>query len=498
MFFARKLTVTCLIVAVLASLSIPLIQAQEDVPDLSGYWFVEGYGIAFVIEEGRFIALEMGSGNCTEIINGLIDGNIVHDVPLLNADIALTVENDELVIWFEADEMARAVRLADLPEECRTRTDLAQLLPPPEEVVYTSLAELDTQIATLVEGIDVPGLAIALIDTNGVAWSQGYGYADLDAELPVTPDTPFLVSSNSKPVTAAAVMHAWESGLFALDDDINDHLPFVVDNPQLDGETITLRDLLTHTSSILDSEFYVQGYQPGDPVLANLVAFLAGYLIPGGEWYDPDANFAPDVPGTSWQYGNVGIALAALLVQTERGIPFADYCESAIFAPLNMTNTHWFLADYADPGVIALPYDNDHQPMAHFGHPTWPAGQLRSSVDDLGRFLAAIMNGGTLDGMRILDAATVEVMLTPQLGDLGDIGVRQALGWTYDASGTLVGHNGGDPGATVVMYFDPVAEIGVVILINEGTVKAIDLADLLVAITLGRADDLAPLLRTSE
>lgn len=487
-----------LLVGWLLFFSLVPVRAQDDQPALDGYWSIDGYGVVFVIEANRFRALEISGGDCVEIINGPLDGNIVHDAPLLHADLVLTIEGEELVIWFEDDEMGRAVRLEQLPAECSAQTAIDELLPPAAAVEVNTLAELDEQIAAWVEAAGVPGLAIALVNEEGVAWSRGYGFANLATRRPVTPDTPFLISSNSKAVTVTALMRGWQDGVLALDDDINHYLPFTVDNPLLDGETITLRDLMTHTSSILDSDYYVQSYQPGDPVF-DLVTFLEGYLTPGGEWYDAEFNFAPAEPGTSWQYGNVGIALTALILQEATGQAFDDYCEQFLFEPLGMTNTHWFLADYADSSSLAVPYDNDYQPMDHFGHPTWPAGQLRSSVRDMGRFLAAIMNGGALGDVRILDAATVDTMLAPQFGDLGELYARQALGWVYDpALGNVVGHSGGDPGATVAMFFDPATSVGIVILINEGTVKAIDLSTLLIEITIGRADEFPALLAVSE
>ncbi len=495
----QKQLVYCLIVGLLLSAGGVPLHAQDDTTDFDGNWIVQGYGIAFAVEGGQFRVLEISGDDCIEVMSGPIDGNIVHNVPLLNADITLSIDNGQIVIWLKDDEMARADRVDQLPGECDVQTGMSELLPPASEVEFSTLDDLDHLIAGWVDTVSLPGMAVALVNANGVVWSRGYGLTDLAAELPVTSDTPFLVSSDSKIVTATALMHGWEDGAFDLDADINDYLPFTVDNPRLDGETITLRELLSHTSSILDSEYYMQSYQPGDPVLDDLRTFLEGYLTPGGQWYDPEFNFAAAEPGTSWQYSNVGIALAALVLQEITGQPFDDYCASVLFEPLGMTNTHWFLADYPDVSQIASPYDRGYQPFEHFGHPTWPAGQLRSSVNDLGRFLAAIMNGGALGDVRILDEATVQVMLAPQITHLGEEYARQALGWMYDpAFGNAVGHNGSDPGATVAMFFDPTAQVGVVILINEGTAKAINLASLLLEVTVGRADVFSVLLAAQQ
>jgi len=115
--------------------------------------------------------------------------------------------------------------------------------------------------------------------------------------------------------------------------------------------------------------------------------------------------------------------------------------------------------------------DGKYQPYPFYGYPTWPDGGLRSSVADLARFLAAVMNGGELDGVRILNKSTVNEMLRSQIpanrlppGQSG-----QGIFWAIvpiDKYGDFIGHTGGDPGVNTFLFFQPATGIGVLGLIN--------------------------------
>lgn len=261
--------------------------------------------------------------------------------------------------------------------------------------------------------------------------SGGYGFANVQAQKPVTPDTPFLLASISKLFTGAGVMKAWEQGQLSLDDNINDYLSFSVDNPHLNDEVITLRHLATHTSGIIDNNFtYAATYTVGDPE-TSLTQYLKDYLVSQGELYDARTNYSTHVPGESWSYSNVGAALAGELVEASTGTPLDAYTQEHIFIPLGMENTGWHLSDFENQDDIAVPYNIGIWPWVYFeevgkwipynnenslfgrhgfeqfAHPGYPDGGLRASVNDTARFLAAIMNGGELEGVRILDEATI-------------------------------------------------------------------------------------------
>lgn len=332
------------------------------------------------------------------------------------------------------------------------------------EVSIETIEELDTFIANQVSTHEVPGASVSIVANGEVVWSQGYGLANVEKELPVTADTPFMIASISKAVAGAALMKAVEEGQFDLDDDINTLLPFAVDNPQIEGEVITLRHLATHTSGIIDNQdIYDASYAPGDPQIA-LGDFTAGYLLPEGEWYDAQLNFANNQPGEQYSYSNIGAGLAGYTLEAVSGTPLNQFSQERIFEPLGMQNTGWFLADFPNQDDIAIPYV-DKEPLPHYGYPTWPDGQLRSSVNDMGQFLAMVMNNGSWQGTQILQSETVTQMLEPQFPDIAKDDDEQALFWIHNNG--AIGHTGGDEGALTLMFFNPETEIGTVILMNE-------------------------------
>jgi CubicO group peptidase (beta-lactamase class C family) len=325
------------------------------------------------------------------------------------------------------------------------------------------------------EEAQIPGLTAAIVAKGKVAWTAGYGFANVEAQRPVTPNIAFSLGSTSKTVLAVALMQVWEKGKLSLDGNINDMLPFMVDNPHVAGEIITPRHLATHTSSIIDNEPVLEASYSfaGDSPIA-LGDFLKGYLVPGGQWYGANKNYAVASPGQQFSYSNIAAGLAGYLIETTTDAALDDHSDAHIFRPLGMTNTGWRLSDFPTTENIAVPYkfeNGRYQPYPFYGYPTWPDGGLRSSVADLARFLAAVMNGGELDGVRILNKSTVDEMLRSQIpaNQLPTGQVGQGIFWAIapvDKYGDFIGHTGGDPGVITFLFFQPATGVGVIGLIN--------------------------------
>jgi CubicO group peptidase (beta-lactamase class C family) len=340
---------------------------------------------------------------------------------------------------------------------------------------------LDLLIEGQIEATGIPGLGAAIVRAGEPFWSGGYGQRHIGPSRPLLTDTPFMLASISKTVAATAVLQLIEDGEFGLDDDIDTILDFTVDNPRVPGdEVITVRHLLTHTSGLIDDADVWGGYpgqsnslyELGDSSIP-LRDFMVGYFTPGGEWYSASNNFLPNAPGTSFEYSNLATALLGYLVEAATGIPLDDHSDARIFTPLAMTSTGWHLADFVSSDV-AMPYESygsQRVEWGQYGFPDYPNGQLRSSATDLARFLAAWASGGILDGQRVLEAATVAEALTLQVPSIEK---TQGLSWYYETLGSreVVGHNGGDYGATTDMFFEPSTGDGVVVLINTGDTGA--------------------------
>ena len=362
----------------------------------------------------------------------------------------------------------------------------------------------------------IPGLSISVVKDESIVWEKHFGYANIEQNILVDENTMFILSSISKTVTATALLQLFEDNLFMLDDDIDDYLPFDVNHPDYPFVPITFKMLLSHTSGIQDN-WSVMPYYDGDSEL-ELSYYLSQYLIPGGEFYNANANFTNASPGTNYSYSNIGIALIGLLVEQISNQSFNEYCIENIFDPLNMNNAFWFLSEIENLDQVALPYQltsgngnscfeigcgvyNQDNPCfcdlacidygdccfdyddvcgeggtgsnpgnlteyENYGYSDYPSGQLRITSNDLAKFMSAYMGQGVYDGVRILEPETIELIKTVHYPD---VNLNQGLTWYYKNQNDriLFGHNGGDIGSLTEMFISFSDSLGVVLLTNS-------------------------------
>lgn len=328
-------------------------------------------------------------------------------------------------------------------------------------------AEVDAAAQDFLARTQAPGVSLALVREGELVFSAGYGWAELESERAFEAETPVLLSSVSKTFIGVAAMQALEDEVLTLDEPVAAFVDFEVDNPKVEGEQISLRDLLTHNSGIEDSVEYGEAYASGDPELP-LDEFLRGYLVEGGDYWRA-GNYAKRMPGDAFAYSNVGASLAAHAIAQAQGMDFMELVETQILTPLGMDDSAYLLAEL--PREPAVPYSpasgkGRYRPWPHYGYPTYPDGMLRASATDMGRYLAAIASGGVLEGVEVLDAASVEEMLTVD-EDAGTDESGQAIAWAMrEGRGhRLFGHNGGDYGSTTELWFDRETGTGFVVLL---------------------------------
>lgn len=357
---------------------------------------------------------------------------------------------------------------------------------------------LEAAIEVLMDCHRIPGASATVVGAAGTQWHGNFGLADIAAGRAVTDSTLFYIASASKPVTGAALMQLYDDGRFDLDDDINDHLPFSVRHPLFPDSTMTFRMLLSHVAGIDDNWDILRSVlvcNMDSPI--PLGQFLAGYLLPGGAYYDPELNFTDHAPGTEYHYSNVGASLAGYLVEcisgaTLPGTTLESYCQEHLFGPLGMSETSWFLSG-VDIDHVATPYTYEggqYVPLCHIGIPWYPSTMLRTSALQLSRFLAAFIRGGEFGGARILESATVDTILTlhyPQLYDYG-------LLWSgEDWIGLPTWNHGGVyHGTRTLMWFFPEEDVGGVVLTNgESTSGMWDISERVMAYSLGHSTSVA-------
>jgi len=330
-----------------------------------------------------------------------------------------------------------------------------------------SAAEVDSFILRTMQTYHIPGVSACIAKDGRIVWTGSYGHAIIEQDVPVMDTTLFMLASISKTFTGAALLQLWEAGLFDLDDDINDYLPFTVFNPNYPDSVITFRMLLTHTSSLRDNwDVMFSTYVYGDSPIP-LGEYMEEYFTPGGVYYSSSMNFYGWAPGVAWSYCNEAFALIGYLVETISGIPFDQYSQDSIFTPLSMHKTSWFLSNL-DTNNVAMPYywnGSTYIPQGYYGYADYPAGQLRTNCLELARHLIAFMNYGWIDTVRILDSTTVSEMTTIQYPGINS---SQGLIWFHNYIGSrwVWRHGGGDAGVSTLASCCFEESTAVVVLTN--------------------------------
>ena len=253
-----------------------------------------------------------------------------------------------------------------------------------------------------------------------------------------------------------------------LNGNINNYLPsgLMVVNPYYPSDIITVKMLMTHTSTLLDNwNILLPLISCGDSPI-SLQTFLVNYLTPGGTYYS-QSNFGNYVPGQQWNYTSVGVGLLALIVENLSGKSFDEYCRDSIFIPLSMNSTSWFL-EGLDTNNIATPYVGS-TPGCHQGWPLFPGAFLRTNKNDLSKFLQAYLNNGIYNNARILDSTTISYILSDQLGYsvtyLSPWWIyNQGLIWfnAFPINVSGWGHAGSWPGCLTYFSYDPIERWGTI------------------------------------
>ncbi|MBM77629.1 MAG: hypothetical protein CL846_04045 [Crocinitomicaceae bacterium] len=332
-------------------------------------------------------------------------------------------------------------------------------------------ATLDAYILNKMNEKNFPGLSSVVVKNGEIVWVESYGYADVENLVPVEDTTVFMLASVSKLFTGTAAMKLHENNTINIDENINDYLPWNLEIPGYANDTVTFRQLMTHTSSIKDNYAAMGNYYGYPDPTISLANCMERYFTINGVDYNSTSNFLNYLPGTYYKYSNMASALNGYLVEIASSTPFDQYCENNIFNPLCMNKTSWFFSDF-DSAEVARPhqYQNGaNVPINHYGFADYPNGQLRSNVMDLAKFMVTYLNGGVLDSYTLLSANTINDMWTLQVPNLND---KQGINWKKEVlfhdngSSWLWGHSGSESGVSTYMYLDPVTNIGVCILAN--------------------------------
>jgi CubicO group peptidase (beta-lactamase class C family) len=319
---------------------------------------------------------------------------------------------------------------------------------------------------------EIPGSVTMLVRDGKVAHLEAHGYLDVEAKVPMSKDTIFRIASTTKPVTTVALLMLYEEGRFNLDDPISKFIPAYKDtvvitkpNPDNPAQTmlaglpvarsnrqITVHDCLTHTggfaskrTSIAFLPLYLQALQGSPELMRSMPELVKGPVKPMRHMVEALARVPLNFhPGTQWEYG-AGHDVAGVLVEIISGLTLHGFMKQRIFDPLGMPDTGFYV-DESKASRLANMYVAQDTPggsskikkspfadeltaafvgpqIRHSG-----AGGLVSTLPDYARFAQMLMNGGELDGTRLLSRKTVELMT---LNHIGNFYINMGPGYGY-------------------------------------------------------------------
>ncbi len=350
--------------------------------------------------------------------------------------------------------------------------------PDPGQVAFRH--RLDAVVTQVASDHDVPGLSVALVRNGEVVYGRSLGVSNIDAGGAVTCRSLFHMASVTKTFVGIALMQLAERGKIDLDARIVDYLPYfeLTDRRYRD---ITVRQMMSHTSGmpdVLDYEWENPSFDDG--ALEEYVRGIA------------DQHLIAD-PGEVFSYSNMAYEVLGDVIAKVSGQSFEDYVEEAILGPLAMKSSRLMVRQAnqrlvttphlsrLDGGVRVsgvFPYNRKHA----------PSSTLVSNTFEMTQIARALLNGGELNGKRILQAASIDAMWSPQMRD--DVG----LSWFFSKrhGERVVSHDGHDRGFRSYLALIPKRQMAVVVSSNYDAAPVVGLGRAVLDVALGFTPELPP------
>lgn len=335
----------------------------------------------------------------------------------------------------------------------------------------TTISTPAAVIRPFVEAHVLAGTVTVVASREKILSLETTGFADIEAGRPMAPDTMFWIASQTKPMTATALMMLVDEGRLTLDDAVEKFLPefkgqmviaekddehVLLKKPQ---HPITVREILSHTA----------GLPFVSPIETPTVDMLPIETVVRAHAMRPLLS----EPGTKYEYSNAGTNTAGRLIEVLSGMSYEEFMQARLFEPLGMTDTVWVLSDEQDARMAKTYKANDEKtalveardwqlfyPLTDRRRQPFPAGGLFSTVGDVTRFCQMILNGGVLDGRRYVSEESIKQMSSKQTGDK----VEAKYGLCWGMENGCFGHSGA---LATNMTIDPQRGIAMVFLVQR-------------------------------
>jgi len=313
---------------------------------------------------------------------------------------------------------------------------------------------IDEFILSKMDSFHIPGLALAVVKDDEIIYTHGYGYANLELKTPIQPESKFLIGSITKSVTAVALMMLWEKGMFSLNDSIGNY----VDNIPETWKSLTIEQLLNHTSGIptnlempppCDYEYDSQNY-------TRMNYFQEVMCLP--------LEFTP---GTQWKYsGATGYDLLGVMIEKLSGDNYYEFIRKNIYTPALMSESYWIDYVRVIPNRVdgyyfvdgAFQNSDKLDAIGEYAH-----GGLMSTILDLFKFDKALFEG------TLVKKSTLELMLTNAKLTNGMVAASYGLGFglTPYKGHRRIGHTGSAPGYSTAYSRFINNNLSIIVLTNK-------------------------------
>ena len=337
--------------------------------------------------------------------------------------------------------------------------------------------QIEAAVAKFMSSTHVPGVSVAVVENGQYEWASGFGFADVENNVPASEHTLFRLASISKPLTATGAMQLWERGQLDLDAPVQKYCPAF---PRKDSP-ITTREALGHLAGI---RHYKSGSQD-DPEVGNTKHF-DNPIQAGLNFFENDALVSP--PGTHFHYSTQGYTLVGCVMEGASGMKYTDFVRQNVIVPAGMDHTQ------VDDLFAIIPYrtrfyrktETGAVLNADFLDSSYkiPGGGWLSSAEDMAHFEVAILND------KLIRRATRDLAWTPlKPSDGSEDNYGLGFGSSTEDGIRFVGHSGSQQGTSTDCLLAPDRLAGVVVLANMEGVSASDLAKEILKIVLGKSSD---------
>jgi len=337
-------------------------------------------------------------------------------------------------------------------------------------VYYPCIGQVEKaeqDLRAIMKQLDMVGLSVAVVKKGEIIYTNSFGLKDMESNIPLSNQHIFRIASISKSFSATSVMQLMEAKKLSLDDDFSDLIGFKIRNPKYPNTVITLKMVMSHTSSINDSQGYF-----------NLDVINPAKNMDWAKCYNDYE------PGKGYQYCNLNYNMVGTVIEKKSSERFDQYVKHHILDPLKLYGG--YCIDSLDNNLFATLYAYDSatkkftsSPSAYaprreeinnyvMGYTTpifSPTGGMKISATDLAKYMIMHMNGGNYKGVKIISKKSARLMQT-KISEEEGYGLAISNLDDLIAGKVMTGHTGSAYGLYSAMFFQPKEKFGIVLITN--------------------------------